>query len=68
MKLTIKKENIEFIKNLLMYAEDDAAILRKIQEYLYMKAEKLQDWEKEQAFRNKLRDAIICLKEVYEKD
>lgn len=62
--LTINKEHMDFIRNLVMYAEDNKQFIITIFNFLYHQGQKLEKWEDEKKYRDNLHNAIEYFNEI----
>ena len=63
--LQVNKENLDFIRNLVMYAEDDLQFFCQIRDYLYRLGHKLNDRKKEIIYQDKLHELSEVINEIF---
>ena len=66
-KLSISKENIDLIRNLVMYSDDDLGFLRQITGYLYRLGHNIESRENENEYQETLHRLCELINEVYKK-
>ena len=66
-KLSISKENIDLIRSLVMYSDDDLGFFRQIKDYLYRLSDNIESYENQQKYQKTLHELFEVLNEVYKK-
>ena len=66
-KLSISKENIDLIRNLVMYSDSNSGFLRQIKDYLYRLSDNIESYENQQKYQRALHELFELINEVYKK-
>lgn len=66
-KLSISKENIDLIRNLVMYSDDDLGFFKQITNYLYRLGHSIEAKENEKEYQETLHKLCELINEVYKK-
>lgn len=66
-KLSISKENIDLIRNLVMYSDDDLGFFKQITDYLYRLGHSIESRENEKEYQETLHRLCELINEVYKK-
>ena len=66
-KLSISKENIDLIRSLVMYSDDDLGFFKQIIDYLYRLGHSIEARENEKEYQETLHRLCELINEVYKK-
>ena len=66
-KLNISKENINLIRNLTMYADDDLGFFKQLIDYLYRLGHNISTRENENEYQEALHKLCELANEIYKK-
>ena len=66
-KLTVSKENIDLIRSLVMYSDDDLGFFKQITDYLYRLGHGIEERENENEYQEALYKLCQLINEVYKK-
>ena len=66
-KLNISKENINLIRSLVMYSDDDLGFFKQITDYLYRLGHSIEARENEEEYQETLHRLCELINEVYKK-
>ena len=66
-KLEISKENIDLIRSLVMYSDDDLGFFKQIIDYLYRLGHNIESRENENEYQETLHRLCELINEVYKK-